>query len=127
VVFGDGLRRKRRSQQSFNPRRNRIVELVERRVLLKNAFSQEPRVGTDAVVDGAEFEHINPQVPSNGNRREEASARKVKDLRWPGVAEHGSLSYQGKRSGALSHVRDFRVGRYSGRTGNTGIIVWVLG
>jgi hypothetical protein len=38
---GDGLCRENRSQQSFNPRGNGIVELVKRWILLENALSQK--------------------------------------------------------------------------------------
>jgi hypothetical protein len=38
---------------------------VKRWILLKNAFSQEGGVCAHVVVDGAEFGHTNPQLPSN--------------------------------------------------------------
>jgi hypothetical protein len=52
---GDGLCRERRSQQSFNPRRYTIVELVERWILLKNALSQERSVGAHICEDAGLF------------------------------------------------------------------------
>src|SRR5580700_7963919 len=59
---GDGLCRERRSQQSFNPRGNCIVELVERWILLQNALSQKRRVTAHVVVDRGEFWHGSPLV-----------------------------------------------------------------
>src|SRR5579864_7853403 len=80
---GDGLCRERRSQQSFNPRRNCIAELVERRILLENALSQKRRVTAHVVVDRGQFWHGNPLAWEGVCGRERENKRKQRrEKRW---------------------------------------------
>src|SRR5258708_3301400 len=67
----DRLCRERRSQQSFNPRGNCIVELVEGWILLENALSQKRRVTSHVIVDCGQFWHGSPLEEVEGRHKHE--------------------------------------------------------
>jgi hypothetical protein len=71
----DGLRREWFSQQSRDPWRDWIVELMECRVLPKNALSQKSRVSAHVVVDRAKFRHESPPQQAKRARNRMGSGK----------------------------------------------------
>src|ERR1700692_3970092 len=73
---GYGLCGERRSEQSFNPRRYCIVDLVQRRIFLEDALTQKRRVTSHVVVDRGQFWHGSPPREAEGKGKTRKEKRR---------------------------------------------------